>query len=384
MDLSSAGVQALLFAIFAAATGAIAAIIGPTYDHLLVPELATGALYPTLTASGGGGFLATAAQFSGYVLTGIVDPAIALVAVALGGLYLLRAVAGRLRPALASLLPRLVVAVLLANVTLPIASAILGLAAATYPVVAGFDGGLWQNWQNLGGYGLLSYSWDNGALAFVIAFVLFSLVLLLATAIAVRNALLGVLLVLLPVFTLLWPIPVFAPLARRAWLWFAELAFLPSVMVVPLELAVGSPSVLLTMGYLVVALAAPALLSAAGSPLTSAGVPGANGILAGGIQRGLTAATIAVDGLVRPSGAVLQRARGSAGLAGAVQRSAGRGPLLALPAFTSELLGHGSARLFGHIAERVRGPAGSFGGPGGGGPGRAGSWRAPPIRSARS
>src|SRR5579864_7815838 len=100
MDLSSAAIQALLFGIFAAATAALAAIIGPTYDGLVVPELSAGALYPTLSASGGTGFLATPAAFSLFVLTHLVDPAIVLVALAVGVLYLVRAVLPSPRPEL--------------------------------------------------------------------------------------------------------------------------------------------------------------------------------------------------------------------------------------------------------------------------------------------
>ncbi|MHB8352457.1 MAG: hypothetical protein ACYDFT_07230, partial [Thermoplasmata archaeon] len=304
-----------------------------------------------LGASGGTGFLATSATFSAYVVANLVDPAVGVVAVAVGLLYLLRAFLGAFGPKLSNLLPRLVVAVLAANLTLPLAGAILGLAGATYPVLSGFDGGAWTNWTNIGGPGFAAYSWDNGALAFVLAFVLFTMVLLLVAAVAVRNALLAVLLVLLPVVTLVWPVPTLAALARRSWLWFVELSFLPCVMIIPLELAVGSPSVVLTMGYLVVALAAPSFLSLAGASLTSAGMPSAGGAISGGIQRGLLAASMVVEGWAAPVGAAL-KGTGAVALAGSVQRAAGRSAPMALPALSSELLGHGSARLFGHLAHR--------------------------------
>ncbi|HEV2318059.1 MAG TPA: hypothetical protein VGV89_10890 [Thermoplasmata archaeon] len=376
MDLSSGALQALLFALFGTATAALAAVIGPTYDYLFVPELSPGSLFPGLTGTGGGGFLATPATFSIYVLTNLVDPALVLVGVGVGLLYLVRAVLPRPRPELQGLLGRLVVAVIVSNVTLPIAGAILALAAATYPVVAGFDGGAWQHWQNLGGFGLLQYSWDNGALAFVMAFVLFSLVLLLAVAIAVRNALLGVLIVLLPVFTILWPLPIVGTLAKRGWLWFVELAFLPCVLVIPLELAVGSTSVLLTTAYLLVALGSPALLQITASSLVKAGWPSAGGALTGGIQRGLAAASVAVEGAVRPGTAALRTSRRAGTIGAALERSAQRPGALAIPALTNELLGHGSARLFRHVAAHVRPARGGL---------RAGrGWSAPALRSRGS
>src|SRR5579871_744108 len=237
---------------FAALTGVLAAILGPTYDNILVPSLAPAALYPTPFAAGT--FLSAAAAFSTFVLGDTVP-----------------------RPE--PFLGRLLLAVLLANFTLPIAAGLLDVAGAAYPVIAGWDGGAWQHWVNLAGWGELSYSWDNGALAFVVTFGLFALVLLLAAVVAVRNALLAVLLVLLPAFTLLWPIPPLAPLARRGWTLFGELAFLPCVMVIPLELAVGAPSVLALLGFLTVALASPALISLAGAQLTAAGFPSAGATL---------------------------------------------------------------------------------------------------------
>lgn len=351
MDIGGIPLQVLLVSIFGLMTAALSAVIGPTYDHLFVPQMQGGALFPALPPepSGAGGFLSIAAVFSQYLVVNLVDPALVLVALAVGLLYLLRATFPALGPALRGLFPRLVVGALLANFTLPVAGALFGLAAATYPVVAGFDGGSWQSWQNLGGSGLFSFSWDNGVLAFVAAVVLLSIVLLLALVIAVRNALLGVLLVLLPVFTLLWPVPQLAPLARRAWLWFAELAFLPCVVVVPLELAVGSPSILLLAGYLVAALASPAFLSLAGSSLTAAGVPGASGVLAGGIQRGLASAGSGLEGMLRPLGSLAGKGGWAAPLATAARSAASAGPVLALPVLTGSLLGSGGARLFGHL-----------------------------------
>jgi hypothetical protein len=354
MDPVSSSVQAILFALFAALTAALTAVIGPTYQNLFVPEMQTAALYPLLPGypSGAGGFLQVAAQFSEYLVATLVDPALVLVVVGVAVLYLLRAILPSLAPRLRDLFPRLVVGALLANFTLPVAGALFGLAAWTYPVVAGFDGGAWQSWQNLGGVGFTNFSWDNGILAFVVAFVLLSVVLLLAAAIAVRNALLGVLLVLLPVFTLLWPIPALAPLARRGWIWFGELAFLPSVMVIPLELAVGASSSLLLLGYLVTALGAPALLSLAGQSLTGLGMPGASGVLAGGIQRGLASAGTGLESMLRPVGGLARKGGWAAPVAGAVKGASAVAPAIALPVLAGSLLGSGGAKLLSHLPHK--------------------------------
>ncbi|MCI4361023.1 MAG: hypothetical protein L3J91_04910 [Thermoplasmata archaeon] len=349
---SSAGIQALLFALFAALTGVLSAIIGPTYDDLLVPELGAGSLYPSLSADGGGSFLNLAASLSTYVLVNVVDPALALVGLAVGVAYLGRAFLGRWSGAAEPLLGRLVLAVVLANFSLPIGGAVLGLAGATYPVIAGFDGGAWRHWSSLDGTGGIAFSWDNGALAFVVTFTMFSVVMLLAVAVALRDAMLAVLLVLLPMFTLLWPIPPLAPLARRAWLMFGELAFLPCVMIIPLELAVGSRSVLLLLGFLTVALASPALVSLAGAQLTQAGFPSAGGVVANGMQRGLAVASSASENLVRPAGMLVKASPAASQLVGSAGRALGgstfpaAGPLLA-----ADVLGRGSAHLFQHLAK---------------------------------
>jgi hypothetical protein len=359
-------VQAVLLALFASLTGILWAVTLPTYDDLLVPELAPGVAYPPLLGPGSGGsasFLTLAARFSEYLVANVVDPAVVLVVLAVGAVYLARAVSSSTRTRMESLLPRLVVSVVLANVTVPVAAAILDLAGGVYPVVAGFDGGAWQSWTNLTGIGGLKFSWDNGLLAFVLSFTLFSLVLLLAIAVAARDAMLAVLLVLLPAFSLLWPIPALAPLARRSWLLFGELAFLPVAIVVPLELAVGAPSVLLLVAYLAIALGAPSLLNVAGAQLGRIGFPSAGAALTGGVERGLASATAGLSSIARPA---LSSARSATrGRPAAVASSAAvRAPLpFAAPLLAAEGIGRGADALFRHLnGARLAAASRRFGG----------------------
>ena len=359
---SPVGMQALLFALFAALTGVIGTVLAATYDNLLVPELSPGSLYPTLTASGGGSFLTLAASMSTYVLTGIVDPAIGIVGLAVGLAYLGRSLLGRFGGAIEPLLGRLVLAVIVANFSLPIAGVLLGLAGATYPVIANFDGGAWRRWTALDGWNSLTFSWDNGVLAFVVTFALFSVVLLLAAAVALRDALLAVLLVLLPLFTILWPIPALAPLARRAWLMFGELAFLPCVLIIPLELAVGSSSILLLLGFLTVALASPSLVSLAGAQLTQVGFPSAGGVISNGVQRGLGVASSAVGSFLGPVGAIVKTSETATQLAGSAGRALGGSSFpAALPLLTGDVLGRGAAGLLQHVRSRQSGTPGPTG-----------------------
>jgi hypothetical protein len=348
MTITSTTIQVILFAIFAGLTGILAAILGPTYDNVLVPSLYASALYPAPFAAGT--FLSGAASFSTFLLGTLVDPAIGVVGLGVALTYLARSALGRSGARPEPLLARLLLAVLLANFTLPLAAGLLDVAGATYPVIAGWDGGAWQHWVNLAGWGEVSFSWDNGALAFVLTFGLFTLVLLLAAAVAIRNALLAVLLVLLPAFTLLWPIPPLAPLARRGWTLFGELAFLPCVMVIPLELAVGSPNILALLGFLTVSLASPALISLAGAQLTSVGFPSAGSTISNATQRGLTVAAQSTQSFLRPISGHPALAPGIRNAAGAGGRSLGASGLPAAgPLFASELLGHGAARLLRHV-----------------------------------
>ena len=349
-------VQGFLFALFGAVTAVLQLVIGPTYDGLLVPELDPGALYPAVLP--GSGFLGPAVGFSGYLVVNLVDAAIPLLVAALGVIYLARAVVPNLAARTQALLPKLLVAVVLSNFSLPVASAVLGLAGVGYPVVAGFDGGAWEHWSNLAGPGFLRYSWDNGALAFVLSLLLFGLVVLLTAAVAVRDALLAVLLVLLPVLTLLYPIPGLSDLTRRGWVLFGQLAFLPWVLVVPLELAVGAGSAPLLVGYLTVALAAPGLLSFAGNSLASSGFPSAGGAINLGLSRNLAFGSSAAGTLVRPGGG--RPAATPAAAIGSAVRTATSVPLpLSLPFFAGELVGHAAGRLFRHIP----GALGRTGGP---------------------
>jgi hypothetical protein len=345
-------VQAFLFAIFAVLTSALWAVTAPTYDNLLVPELLPSAAYPPIFPSSGAppSFLTLAAHFSAYLVANVVDPAVVLVALALGIVYLARAVTSPTRVRLESLLPRMVVAVVLANVTVPVAGAVFELAGTKYPVVAGFDGGAWQSWTNLTGFGGLKFSWDNGLLAFVLSFALFSLVLLLALVVAARNAMLAVLLVLLPAFSLLLPIPPLEPLARRSWMLFGELAFLPVVLVVPLELAVGSPSMLVLVAYLAIAVGAPSLINLAGGQLGRLGFPSGGAALTGGIERGLSAATTGMGSVARP----FTGGRGGGGGKGqgvaSVGSSVGKVPLpYTAPLLVAEGIGRGAEMMFRHV-----------------------------------
>jgi hypothetical protein len=348
----SDAVQAVLLAFFASLTALLWAVTLPTYNDLLVPELQPSALYPPLLGTSGSSssFLGLANQFSAYVVANLVDPAVVLVVVAVAGLYLVRAASTSLGRRLDGLLPRLVVSVVLANVTVPLAAGILDVAGAAYPAVAGFDGGAWESWGNLTGFGGLKFSWDNGLLAFILSFTLFSLVLLLAIAVAARDALLAVLLVLLPAFSLLGPIPPLAPLAKRAWLLFLEFAFLPCVVVVPLELAVGAPSSLMLVGYLAIALGAPSLLNVAGAQVTRLGFPSAGAAVTGGVERGLAGASAGVSALARPAVAAARPGtRGASAVAGA-RTALARTPLpYAAPLLVAEGLGRGAEALFGHF-----------------------------------
>lgn len=351
-------IQAILFALFAGLNALLAAVIGPTYDNLLVPELSPGALYPPLTAAAppSSDFLAPAAHFADFLLVGVVDPAIALIALGVAGLYLARSVAPRWSGTFDDLLPRLVLSVVAANFAVPIAGAILSVSGALFPVVANWDGGAWQHWVNLAGFGQMKFSWDNGIVAFVLSFVEFVLVFLLVLAVGVRDALLAVLLVLLPLFTLLWPFRPLSSIPRRAWLLFGELAFLPSILVVPLELAVGSPDPEMLLGYLGVALASPFLLSVSGAQLMAVGFPSVGGTVSQSAQRGLSLAPGAASGYAAPAAAAV-RTQGAAGAAafGSLRAAGTASAPVAGPLALSELLGHGALHLARHIGGRSGG-----------------------------
>ena len=356
MDLGQI-VQFVLFATFVLLTAALTAAIQPTYNNLLVPELGARQLYPSLAgpANGGPTYLVDAAHYSTYLLANLVDPAIALVAVGLGLVYLSRAVWSRSGLATEGLLPRFLVAIVVANFTVPIAAGLIDLGGITYPTIVGWDGGAWQNWANLAGFAEVGFSAQNGLLAFVLAFVQFSLVFLLAIVVGVRDASLAVLLVVLPIFTLLWPIGPFAGLARRGWLLFIEFVFLPCVLVVPLELAVQSPDPILLVAYLTLALSSPYLISVAGTHLSNLGFPSSGSALSGGVERGLAAATRTTSGASMGAGRVSAASGGGGSIASALGGSARAAGGAAIPAaapiLVASALGAGARHLVAHVQE---------------------------------
>ncbi len=216
--------------------------------------------------------------------------------------------------------------------------------------MSGWNGGAWQHWVNLGGYGELSFSWDNGALALVLSVVQFLAVFALVLAIGVRDALLSVLLVLLPVVTLLWPLRPLSAIPRRAWLLFLELAFLPCVLVVPLQLAVGTNSPVLLVGYLGVALASPYLLSVAGTHLVAFGFPASGGTLSGAVQRGLATASSGGSSIAAPAANAVARTGGAGrAVSGAVGAAGSASFPAAAPLAVGTVLGHTALHLLRHL-----------------------------------
>ena len=322
-------IKAILFALFGALTAAVTVVTGPTYDLLFVPEMAPSSAFASWQ---GGNVFALASAFSNTLLVELVDPAAVLVIAAVGMLYLFRAT--HPTPRLAGLGPKLVLGVLVANLALPLAGAFWQLAGGIYPIFYGYDGGAWQIYDNLVGPGGVQISWDNGLLSFIVSWVLFGLVLLLAFLVAFRSALVGVLLVLLPPLTLLWPIPGASTLAKRVWALFLEMTFLPCFLVVPLVLAVGSTNVLLTLGLFSVALAMPQILSASGAAISHAGFPNTSFVVAGGLTQGAGTAREQGAGLLRKGGSSwttgFHQGRSTAGGSGPSSRSPGR-PALGSP-----------------------------------------------------
>lgn len=351
-------IRLILLLLFANFTALVAAVTGPTYDNLLIPELGRAALYPSLASAGAGpgDFLAPAARFSNFTITNLVDPAVTLIALGVALLYLAKPLAARWAATFDGLLPRLVLAVVAANFAVPIAGAVVELGSTTYPVFAGWDGGAWTHWVNLAGWGEYGFSWDNGAVAFVLSLVQFALVFGLVLAVGVRDAVLAVLLVLLPIVTLLWPLRPLAPLARRAWLLFVELVFLPCVLVVPLELAVGSPNPVMLVAYLGTAVASPYFLSLAGTQLVAFGFPGSGGTIHPGVQRGWSTASSAAAAPARPAATAATRSSPAVGraFAGATRAAGSAAAPASFPLVAAELVGHGALHLVRHLSQNAR------------------------------
>ncbi len=347
--------QAILFGLFTAGTAVLELIIEPTYDNLVVPELSAPSLYPSLAHPGAGnGFLAVAVRFSDFLVTNLVDPSIALVLVALAGLYLLRSFSYTVGTRLEPLLPRLVIAVLGANFTIPLVAALLSLSGDTFRLLSGFDGGAWRQWTNLFPAGGAAFSWDNGVLAFVVSFALFSMVLALAMVVALRDAMIAVLVVLLPLFTLLWALPPLSGLARRGWTLLVELAFVPAAMLVPLELAVGSSSIILLLAYLSIAVGTPYLISISRTQLGGMGFPSAGATLTGGLQRGLAVASLTSQGAANSLASAVPSSGRAAQVGSSVRSIANQFGKAPLPGGVALAAGHAVIEGSRHLARHLR------------------------------
>jgi|GEM_PF-4772658 hypothetical protein len=363
MSLELSGWSALLFALFAALTAALAAVLTPIYDNLFVPEMAPGQVYAPLTGAGGGLFPA-ASRLSSFLLVSLVDPFSVLVLVILGGLYLLRASLPERFARFEALAPRAVIGILLSNFVLPLAQVLWNLAAAVYPVLSTYEGGAWEHFSNIVPEGGLAFSWGNGALAFVLTLGMFILVLGLAFVVALRDALVATLLVLLPPLTLIWVLPPLASYAQQVWKLFAEMVFLPSLLLVPLLLSVGAPSILLVYALFTIAVGMPHLISRAGASLVGSGFLTAGGWgggeLSGGV-RGLRSE--GRRGGAAAAGGLLQGIRAPS----STSFSASSGPprLGPTPILSASSLAWRAGQGLGHLGRRLWERSGSGGGTGG-------------------
>ena len=293
-------IQAILLALFGALTVVLNTVIGPFYDNVFVPEMAPQSLYAAYLGGGSSSNLfATGATLSQFVVVNLVDPMAILIVIGVGVLYLVRATLPERAQVWRGLAPRLVLGVLLSNVVLPLTYILWSIALLVYQPLFAYGGGAWQSYNNLVPTGGISFAWDNGVIAFIVTLMLLTLVLGLGFLIAFRDALLAVLLVLLPPLTLLWPIPPLSGFARRAWRLFGEMAFLPTLVVIPLVLAVGAPSILLVAGLLAVAVGAPSLLSQVGGNLVSLGFPHPGSMTTSGMSGGYDRSTRASGALLR-------------------------------------------------------------------------------------
>ena len=368
-------VKAVLFALFGALSAAVSLAVEPTYDRLFVPEMSPSALFAPWT---GGGLFGGAVRMSSFLLVNVVDPFAVLVIAGVGVLYLARASLPSLAGRLQDLGPRLLLGILIANLAVPLAQVIFLLGAAVYPVFYAYQGGAWQSYANLVGPAGLSVAWDNGLLALIGALALLGMTLLLAFLVAFRDALLAVLLVLLPIFTLFWPWPFASSLASRGWKLFVEMTFLPCFLVVPLALAVGSQSVLIVLALFGLALGMPSLLSLGGRGLGALGSPSPAGFVAAGLGRGPGMGVDSVGGVAQHG---TRSFRSSFPRGGAGARPTAPWPSAALGPASAVVWGIGEG--VGKLAHHLGSAANRHLGHGGGGSGASPAMRTRPPSALR-
>ena len=215
---------------------------------------------------------------------------------------------------LKTLLPRIVFGIILAYSSIWIIEALMVLGKATYVLFWNLPAPF-NNWQNPafitsisphvrvpGDFMGLLNAIANGYLGFIWVFVIVMEVLSTLILIAVRDFLLALLLVVLPIASLLLIHPWTQRIGSRLWWLAVDLVFLPIIMIIPLALlGLVHNSISFTIAGLAITIGSIYLIAQEPFVLTGAGFTRAGSMLSVGLAGGQLGGSMITAQRVMPS-----------------------------------------------------------------------------------
>lgn len=288
-------VLTLLFAIFNIFAWVTAQ---QTYDNLFIPEMKPYNLFPSLLNGNQKNLFSASASLSNYILINIIDPILIILLLIIGFIYLGKVFLPSWNEKFRELIPRFVIATVVANFTVYISGIILEFGLATYIVLYGYGDKNWQHFGKL--YPLFVTPWGNNSLLeFILKVVVIFTIVTLSMVIAIRTSLIAVLIVLLPIGSIMWIFPQTRQYAKKIWVIFIEMVFLPFFVLIPLILATSindtdTYGFLLTTGMLLIAAGMPYFISNYGGSIAHMGMDKVSSFINYGLSTGMSLSSMPI------------------------------------------------------------------------------------------
>ena len=271
-------------------------------EHLF-PDLLNLPNYEQNNPHGISGMMSGAVYLNGIILKDIVNGLVVLMFYLVGVVYLYADLFEQYLGRLKSIVPRVVIALILAYGSLYVLQFLMILGKYAYMVLYNIHVGTlgyWQNpdfFKNIGGHftpptislGPINLGWLEGFfMDYIWSFLSVSLSIMLLMTVAVRDIALAVLIVLVPIASILLMTPWTQQIGSRLWWLTIDLIFLPFVMIIPLML-IGPVAnrISFVIAGLVVAMGSIYLISKEPLMLRGIGFGEAGGHLSRGVTMGV-------------------------------------------------------------------------------------------------
>ena len=269
----------------------------------LFPDLLNLPNYEANNPHGISGMMSGAVYLNGIILKDIVNGLVVLMFYLVGIVYLFSDLFEQYLGRMKSMIPRIIIALILAYGSLYVLQFLMILGRYSYMVLYNIHTGTLGAWNDpnfftrIGGnftpptikWWVLDLSWvEKQFMKYIWSFLSVSFAIMLLMTVAVRYVALAVLIVILPIASILLMTPWTQQIGTRLWWLAIDLIFLPFVMIIPLML-IGpvAGQISFVIAGLVVAMGSIYLISKEPLMLRGIGFESAGGHLSRGVTMGL-------------------------------------------------------------------------------------------------